>query len=105
MVEIDGGVEKQITLPNYNMLDELRNICIKIPLLQSRKEIPIFAKTIKELGTQILGRKKKDVKNNSISRENCRHHDGENNNPKISISKKPHCKNSHQWNRNTKHTD
>ena len=57
-MKIDG-VEKQITLSYYNMLDELRNVCIKIPLLQGIKEIPIFLKTIKELSTQRSGRKKK----------------------------------------------
>jgi len=44
------------------MMDELRNVCIKIPLLHAVKEIPIFAKTIKELSTQISGRKIKDIK-------------------------------------------
>lgn len=29
--------------------DELKNVCIKIPLLQATKEIPIFAKAIREL--------------------------------------------------------
>jgi len=61
-LKIDEGVEKQITLLDYNMMDELRNVCIKIPLLQAIKEIPIFAKTIKELSTQISGRKRKDIK-------------------------------------------
>ena len=44
------------------MMDELRNVCIKIPLLQAIKEIPIFAKTIKELSIQISGRKIKYIK-------------------------------------------
>ena len=61
-LKIDEGVEKQIVLPDYNMMDELRNVCIRIPLLQAIKEIPIFAKTIKELSTQRLGRKRKDIK-------------------------------------------
>jgi len=94
-LKIDKGVEKQITLADYNMLDELRNICIKIPLLQAIKEIPIFAKIIKY---SKIRKKKKIHKKNSISRENFRHHDGENNNPKISRSMEPHCENSHQWN-------
>ena len=49
---IDKGVEKQIILPDYDMLDELKNVCIKICLLQTIKEILIFEKTIKELRTQ-----------------------------------------------------
>jgi len=61
-LKIDEGVEKQIFLPDYNMMDELRNVCIKFPLFQFIKEIPIFAKTIKELSTQILGRGRKDIK-------------------------------------------
>jgi len=48
-LQIDRGVEKQILLPNYDFLDELKNVCIKIPLLQAIREIPILAKTIKEL--------------------------------------------------------
>lgn len=40
-------------------MDELKNICIRIPLLLAIKEIPIFAKTIKELSTQI---KIRDIK-------------------------------------------
>ena len=48
-LQIDRGVEKRIMVPNYGFLDEMRNVCIKIPLLQAIKEIPILAKTIKEL--------------------------------------------------------
>ena len=36
-LKIDEGAEKQIILPNYNMMDELRNFCNKIPLLQAIK--------------------------------------------------------------------
>ena len=48
-LQIDKGVEKQIWLPDYSFLDELKNVCIKIPLLTTIKEIPILAKTIKEM--------------------------------------------------------
>lgn len=61
-MKIDEGVEKQIILLDYNMMDELRSVCIKIHLLQAIKEIPFFAKTIKELTTQRSGRKRKDIK-------------------------------------------
>lgn len=44
------------------MLDGLKNVCIKIPLLQSINEILIFAKTIKKLCIRKPGRKRKDVK-------------------------------------------
>jgi hypothetical protein len=41
-------------------LNELKNISIKIPLLQAIKDIPIYAKTIKELCNKKTGRKKQD---------------------------------------------
>ena len=44
------------------MLEELKNVYIKIPLLQAIKEISIFAKTIKELSTQGSIRKRKEIK-------------------------------------------
>jgi len=56
-LKIDKGIERKFVLPNYDMLDELRNICIKIPFLQAIKEIPIFSKTIKELCIRKPGRK------------------------------------------------
>ena len=49
-------------LTNYDFLDELKNVCIKIPLLQAIKEIPILAKTIKELSTKKPRRKTKEKK-------------------------------------------
>jgi len=61
-LQIDKGVEKQIWLPDYSFLDELKNVCIKIPLLQAIKEIPILAKTIKELSLKKTGKKTRDTK-------------------------------------------
>ena len=55
-------MEKQIWLPDYNFLDELKNVCIKIPLLQAIKEIPILAKTIKELSLKKTGKRTRDTK-------------------------------------------
>ena len=75
-LQIDKGVEKQIWLPNYSFLDELKNVCIKIPLLQAIKEIPILAKTIKELSLKRPGRKPRDTMKDPPSGENCRHYDG-----------------------------
>ena len=49
-------------LPNYDFLDELKNVCIKIPLLQAIREIPILAKTIKELSIKRPGRKPRETK-------------------------------------------
>jgi len=55
-------VEKQILLPDYDFLDELKNVCIKIPLLQAIREIPILSKTIKELSLKRPGRKPRDTR-------------------------------------------
>jgi hypothetical protein len=40
--------------------DELRNVCIKIPLLQAIKDIPIYEKIIRDLFIKKPGRKKKE---------------------------------------------
>eukprot|EP00253_Pinus_taeda_P005658 PITA_05658 len=52
--------QKEITLPEFDILDELKNAYVKIPLLKAIKEIPIYAKTIKELCIKKSGKKKKD---------------------------------------------
>ena len=39
---------------------ELRNVCIKILLLQAIKDIPIYAKTMREICTKKLGRQKRE---------------------------------------------
>ena len=70
-LQIDRGVEKQILLPRYDFLDELKNVYIKIPLLQAIREIPILEKTTKELSIKRPGRKPRDTK-----RKNSRYHDG-----------------------------
>eukprot|EP00253_Pinus_taeda_P007596 PITA_07596 len=61
-LQIDKGVEKQILFPDDDFLDELKNVCIKIPLLQAIKEIPILAKTIKELSLKRPGRKPRNTR-------------------------------------------
>ena len=61
-LQIDRGIEKQIMLHNYDFLNELKNVCIKIPLLQAITEIPILAKIIKELNIKKPGRKAKETK-------------------------------------------
>jgi len=58
-LKIDEGVEKQILLFDYDMLDELKSVFIKILLLQAIKEIPIFAKTIGDLSIKKPGIKRK----------------------------------------------
>ena len=41
-------------------MNELKNICIKIPLLQDVKDLPIYSKVIKELCIKRPGKKQKD---------------------------------------------
>ena len=61
-LQIDKGVEKQILLFDYDFLDELKNVCIKIPLLQAIRKIPILAKTISELSLKRPGRNPRDTR-------------------------------------------
>ena len=46
--------------PKFNIEAQLRNICLKIPLLQSLTDIPIYAKIVNELCLKKLGRKRKE---------------------------------------------
>jgi len=52
--------EKLQTLPETDILEELRNITMKIPLLQAIKKIPIYAKTVRDMCNKKNARKKKD---------------------------------------------
>jgi len=42
-------IRRPIEHPDLDLLGEVKTICIKIPLLQAIQDIPIYAKTIKEL--------------------------------------------------------
>ena len=42
-------IPRPIEYPDFDLLGELKNLCIKVPLLQAIQDIPIYAKTIKEL--------------------------------------------------------
>ena len=42
-------IEKPTTQPEFDILNELKNICVKIPLFQAIKYIPIYSKVVKEL--------------------------------------------------------
>jgi hypothetical protein len=53
-------IEKPIVQSEFDIMNELRNVCVKIPLLQAIKDVPIYAKTIKELCIKKPGRKQKD---------------------------------------------
>jgi hypothetical protein len=42
-------IAKPTVYPNFDIVGELKNLCVKIPLLQALQDIHIYAKTIKEL--------------------------------------------------------
>ena len=54
------AIETLMIRPKYDILSELNNICVKIPLLQAIKDIPIYSKVIKELCIKHLGKKQKE---------------------------------------------
>ena len=47
--------------PSFNLLGELKTIYVKIPLLQSLHDVPIYAKTIRDILVKKLGRKPNDT--------------------------------------------
>ena len=49
-----------MSIPQFDVLDELKNVYIKIPLLQAIKDIPIYTKGIKELCLKKPTRKRVD---------------------------------------------
>ena len=51
-------ISRPIEHTDFDLLGELRNLCIKIPLLQAIQDIPIYAKTIKELCIKNTKRRK-----------------------------------------------
>ena len=54
------AIEKLVVALKFNLEVELKNLCVRIPLLQAIKDIPIYAKTVRELCLKRSGRKKKD---------------------------------------------
>jgi hypothetical protein len=44
----------------HNLETKLRNICVKIPLLQAIKDIPIYANIVRDLYIKKTGRKRKE---------------------------------------------
>ena len=46
--------------PTFDILDQLKNVHIQIPLFQAIKDVPIYGKVIKEACLKKPGRKKKD---------------------------------------------
>ena len=53
------AIEKPIIHLEYDILNELKNVCVKIPLLQDIKDIPIYTKVIKEICIKKPGKKQK----------------------------------------------
>ena len=45
--------------PSFNLLGELKNIYVRIPLLQALHDVPIYVKTIRDLVVKKPGRKPK----------------------------------------------
>jgi hypothetical protein len=54
------SLRRPVIQSEFDILTELKNVCVKIPLLQAIKDVPIYAKTIKELCIKKPGRKQKD---------------------------------------------
>lgn len=45
-------IPRTIKYPDFDLLGKLKNLCVKMPLLQALQDIPIYEKTIKELCTK-----------------------------------------------------
>jgi len=45
--------------PIFNILGELQNLYVKIPLLQALRDVPIYARTVRDICIKKLGRKAK----------------------------------------------
>jgi hypothetical protein len=52
--------EKPFTQPEFDFLGELKNVCVKIPLFQEIKDVPIYSKAVRELCLRKPSRKQKD---------------------------------------------
>lgn len=53
--------EKSLVKPKFDILGELMNLCVKVPLLQAIRDVPMYAKKIWELNLKKT-RMKKDPK-------------------------------------------
>ena len=51
---------KVVGQPQFNLLGELKNIYVKIPLLQALQEVPIYGRTVRDLCIRKPGRKPRD---------------------------------------------
>ena len=59
----------QPTPKKTELLGELKNMCVKIPLLQAIKYVPIYNKLIKEKCFKNIGRKKRDEPTINVTRK------------------------------------
>jgi hypothetical protein len=53
-------ITKPVELLSFNLLGEFQNLHVNIPLLQAIKDVPIYAKTIRDLCIKRPGRKPRD---------------------------------------------
>ena len=53
-------LQKAVEQPQFNLSGGLKNIYVKIPLLQALHDVPIYAKTVQDLCVRKLGRKPRD---------------------------------------------
>ena len=53
-------ITKTMELPSFNLLGELENLHVKIPLLQLIRGVPIYAKTVRDLCIRRPERKPRD---------------------------------------------
>jgi hypothetical protein len=54
------AIDKTPMQVKFNLLGELRNVCVKIPSFQAINDVPLYAKFVKELCLTKPERKKKD---------------------------------------------
>jgi hypothetical protein len=50
---------KNLELPTFNLLGELQNLYVKIPLLQALRDVPIYARTMQDICVKKPDRKTK----------------------------------------------
>ena len=53
-------LQKVVEQPQFNLLGELKNLYVKIPLLQALHDVPIYARTVCDLCIIKLGIKSRD---------------------------------------------
>eukprot|EP00253_Pinus_taeda_P004863 PITA_04863 len=54
------ALTKTLEPPSFNLLGELQNLYVKIPLLQALRDVPIYARTVRDICIKKPGRKAKE---------------------------------------------